>query len=87
LLATEVWIALAAIQEHDGRVFSGVDEQFLSGLRTQVDPVLARAGFLFRSACGPARAGPDRTDTFPYEAASSKGCIRLLDCAQSLARR
>ncbi|MDJ0664923.1 MAG: hypothetical protein QNJ75_10200 [Acidimicrobiia bacterium] len=77
LIAVAIWIAVAIVQELDGRVVLPVDEQFLSGLRTLVDPVLARAGFVFRNASGPARARSDRTDTFLYEADSSEGCIDL----------
>lgn len=77
LVSSAAWIALAVIQEHDGRFVLDVDEQFIAGLRARVDPVLASAGFLFRNASGPARARPKRTDTFLYEANSSEGCIDL----------
>lgn len=78
--ATIVWIALAVIQEHDERVVLDIDTEFLALLREQADPVLARAGFVFRFAQGPQRARGTRADTFLYEvpgAGHTGDCIDL----------
>lgn len=77
VLATAGWIVLAIIQEHDERVVLDVDSEFLGQLRTQVEPVLARAGFAFRTASGPTRARRDRSDTFLFEADGDGDCIDL----------
>lgn len=77
VLAAGIWIALAVVEEHDGRVVLDVDDEFLSLLRSQVDGVLGRAGFVFRTAFGPARARHNRSDTFLYEADSDDGCVDL----------
>lgn len=78
-LTTVGWIVLAVIQDHDEGVHLDVIGEFRNLLREQADPVLARDGFSFNHASGPARAQRDRSDTFLYEAADPEGngCIDL----------
>jgi hypothetical protein len=79
LLATVLWILLAIVQEHDERVLLEPDLAFLAAMRAQVEPVLERAGFVFRNASGPQRSRPGRQDTFFYEAPGAQAveCVDI----------
>lgn len=79
VLAVVGWIALAIGQEHDERVVLDVDGEFLSLLRRHADPVLNRAGYVFKNASGPARASRDRSDTILYEIDDVPGPIGCID--------
>lgn len=60
------WIGLAIAQDHDERVTLPIDEDFLRELRTQVDPVVAGAGYSFEYA-DPANRARGGAEVFVYE--------------------
>jgi len=79
LLSLVGWIVLAIVQEHDERVVLDFDGEFLSLLRRHADPVLNRAGYVFKNASGPTRAGRDPSDTILYEIDNVPGPIGCID--------